>query len=94
MLVPRSALPVLAISAAAPGTDANAADAARAEAAVVNTPTALTGTDPLKDDQPLKDTKFACLTAPGPTGTRAEHAKECMGIKQRPLANRLARAML
>ena len=55
---------------------------------------ALTGMDPLENDHPLKDARFACLTAPGPTGTRAEHAKECMGIKQRPLANRLARAML
>ncbi|CAK0846886.1 unnamed protein product [Prorocentrum cordatum] len=50
--------------------------------------------DPLRDDHPLKGARFACLTALGPTGTRAEHAKECMGTTQRPLANRLARAML
>ena len=54
----------------------------------------LDGTDPLRDDHPLKGVRFANLTAPGPTLTRAEHARECLGIKQRPVANRLARAML
>ena len=58
------------------------------------TASAVDGTDPLRDDHPLKGVRFANLTAPGPTGTRAEHARECLGIKQRPIANRLARAML
>lgn len=34
------------------------------------------------------------LTAPGPSGTRPEHAKEAFAIRQKPIAWRLARAML
>ena len=46
------------------------------------------------NDHPLKGVKYGALTAPAPTGTRPEHAKEAFGIKQRPVARRLARAML
>ena len=38
--------------------------------------------------------RYAALTAPGPTGTRPKHAKEAFGIRQKPVAQRLARAML
>ena len=54
----------------------------------------LDGPDSLADDHPLKGVRYASLTMPGPSGTRAGHAKECLGVKQRPVANRLARAML
>ncbi len=46
------------------------------------------------NDHPLKGVKYGALTAPAPTGTRPEHAKEAFGIRQKPIARRLARAML
>lgn len=45
-------------------------------------------------DHPLKGVRYAACTAPGPSGTRPEHAKEAFGIRQKALARRLARAML
>ena len=41
----------------------------------------------------MKGVRFDALTAPGPSGTRPEHAKEAFGIRQKPMAARLARAM-
>ena len=45
------------------------------------------------DQHPLSGVRYTALTAPGPTGTRPEHCAECLGIRQKPLARRLARAM-
>ena len=47
-----------------------------------------------EEDHPLKGVRYGALTAPGPTGTRPEHAKEAFGIRQKAVARRLARAML
>ena len=47
-----------------------------------------------KDDHPMKGVRFQSMTAPGPTGTRAEHAKECFACGSNVISNRLARAML
>lgn len=87
--IPRSERPdsALAPRASLDGT-------AQADVTSSLTAVASEGDDPLADDHPLEGARFANLTAPGPTLTRAEHAKECLGIKQRPVANRLARAML
>jgi hypothetical protein len=46
-----------------------------------------------QDEHPLSGVRFAALTAPGPTGTRAEHAKELLSCHNRRMANRLCRAM-
>lgn len=53
--------------------------------------------DPFGDaesfEHPMTSVKYAPMTAPGPTGTRPEHAKEAFDIKQKSIARRLARNM-
>ena len=44
-------------------------------------------------EHPLKGVRFAAMTGPGPTGTRAEHAKELLAGRSRRVCNRLCRAM-
>ena len=39
-----------------------------------------------EDKHPLKGVCYSALTGPGPSGMRPEHAKEMVGIRQRPLA--------
>ncbi|CAK0886405.1 unnamed protein product [Prorocentrum cordatum] len=46
------------------------------------------------DDHPLKGVRHAALTAPGPTGTRAARAKECLGCASQVVANKLCRVLL
>jgi hypothetical protein len=46
------------------------------------------------EDHPLKGVRYAALTAPGPSGTRPEHAKELLSCRSRRAGNRLCRAML
>ena len=46
-----------------------------------------------EEEHPLSGVRFAALTAPGPTGDRAEHAKELLACRSRQVANRLCRAM-
>jgi hypothetical protein len=46
-----------------------------------------------EQDHPLKGVRYSALTAPGPSGARPEHAKEMLGIRRRPLARRLLRAL-
>ena len=42
---------------------------------------------------PMAGVRYGALTAPGPTGTRPEHAKEAFSVKQKTIARRLARAL-
>ena len=49
---------------------------------------------PKTDDHPLKGVSTKSLAAPGPLGTRPEHATLCFACDSNQAANRLARAML
>eukprot|EP00973_Karenia_brevis_P034108 4705367-Karenia_brevis.AAC.1 len=45
-------------------------------------------------EHPLRGVRFSALTAPGPSGTRPEHAADCFLTRKRRVVNRLRRAML
>ena len=44
-------------------------------------------------EHPLEGIHYRPITAPRPTGTRPEHAKEALGIRQKAIARKLARSM-
>ena len=45
-------------------------------------------------DHPLKGVRYAALTAPGPTGLRAEHLKDLILCRDKRIGNKLTKALL
>ena len=84
-LLPKTTLPGGSLAAAAPQTQQPAAPGPNLDVAA--SPQHDT------DEWPLKGVRYSALTAPGPTGTRPEHLKELLGVRQRTVANRLVRAL-
>ena len=70
-------------------------DAAIATRPANDTPAAPRDTPALDsmEHSPLKGVRYAALTAPGPSGTRAEHIRDMLSVPRRRDANRLLRAL-
>eukprot|EP00973_Karenia_brevis_P052651 7314478-Karenia_brevis.AAC.1 len=45
-------------------------------------------------EHPLQGVRFSAMTAPGPTGTRPEHASDCFAVRKKRLVTRFKRALL
>ena len=84
-LLPKTSLPGGSLSAAPPHSDRPALPGPDLN------PAASPQDD--SDEWPLKGVRYSALIAPGPTGTRPEHLKELLGVRQRTVANRLVRAL-
>ena len=44
-------------------------------------------------DHPFAGLRYAALTAPGPTGTRAEHIRDLLSVSRRTHANKVHKAL-